>query len=599
MAARGDARLRQGDPCARSGRRRHQRVLRLQRQPPRTGRARRLPLRADRKRGGGPVDHRRPASAARRRAWPRRGRVGWPDRALRTRRRPREPRLLRVPPPAADVNLLPQPRSISVPDSGGMRPWQEPSQRIDGSLPPEAYRLRVEPEVVALDAADDAGAFYGRATLGQLRREHDGDLPVCEIEDWPDLPVRGVMLDASRDKVPTIATLEALIDRLASWKVNQVQIYMEHTFAYAGHHEVWADASPFTAEDVRHLDAFCRERHVELVPNQNCLGHMGRWLKHDRYRDLAMFPDGWTERGRWRAPTTIDPAKPGSLALVRELLAELLPNFSSRRVHVGLDEPFEMPPERLDDYGTWVATVRGLRELDGRAMLMWGDILAGKPQLIEALPDDVTVCEWGYEDWHPFDARTRQLADAGRPFWVCPGTSSWLTILGRATNMKGNCVVAAEAGRARGASGFLNTDWGDMGHLQYLPVSEPGFAYGAAVSWCLDANHDLDLGAALDVHCFGDASGELGATLLALGDAYLGVAPKIWNMSVLTMHLYWPQLQLGRTFSDGLTVEDLGRVEAGLAACVERLGRAAPARSDGALVLDELRAGAALVSLMC
>jgi hypothetical protein len=232
-------------------------------------------------------------------------------------------------------------------------------------------------------------------------------------------------------------------------------------------------------------------------------------------------------------------------------------------------------------------------------MLMWGDILAGKPQLIEALPDDVTVCEWGYEDWHPFDARTRQLADAGRPFWVCPGTSSWLTILGRTTNMKGNCVVAAEAARAHGASGFLNTDWGDMGHLQYMPVSEPGFAYGAAVSWCLDANRDLDLGAALDVHCFGDARGELGATLLALGDAYLGVAPKIWNMSVLTMHLYWPQLQLGRTFSEGLTVEDLGSVEAGLAACVERLGRATPARSDGALVLDELRAGAALVSLMC
>ena len=72
---------------------------------------------------------------------------------------------------------------------------------------------------------------------------------------------------------------------------------------------------------------------------------------------------------------------------------------------------------------------------------MWGDILADKPELIGALPDGVTVCEWGYEDWHPFDARTRELADAGRPFWVCPGTSSWLTILGRTTNMIGNSVA--------------------------------------------------------------------------------------------------------------------------------------------------------------
>jgi hypothetical protein len=165
--------------------------------------------------------------------------------------------------------------------------------------------------------------------------------------------------------------------------------------------------------------------------------------------------------------------------------------------------------------------------------------------------------------------------------------------------MKGNCVAAAESARTHGASGFLNTDWGDMGHLQYLPVSEPGFAYGAAVSWCLDANRDIDLAAALDVHCFQDSSGELGAALVALGDAYLGVVPKIWNMSVLVMHLYWPQLQLGRTFSDGLTVDDLVRVDAGLAECVDRLSRAKPDREDGVLVVDELRGGAALVSLLC
>jgi len=288
------------------------------------------------------------------------------------------------------MNLLPQPRSVSL--TGGRAPWREPDVRTGPGLSPEGYRLLVTPETVELTAADDAGAFYGKATLTQLQRDtSDGELPCCTIEDWPDLGVRGVMLDVSRDKVPTMQTLEDLIDRLASWKVNQVQLYMEHTFAYSGHQEVWADASPFTAAEIRHLDAFCRERHVELVPNQNCLGHMGRWLKHDRYRRLALFPDGWTERGRWRAPTTIDPAKPGSLALVRELLAELLPNFTSRRVHVGLDEPFEMPAERLGEYGDWITTMRRIPELDGREMLIWGDILADKPELVGSLPDDVTV----------------------------------------------------------------------------------------------------------------------------------------------------------------------------------------------------------------
>jgi hexosaminidase len=477
--------------------------------------------------------------------------------------------------------------------------WQPPATGTDPSLPPEGYRLRIGAGSVQLTAADEAGLFYGRATLAQLRRLHDGDLPVGQIEDWPDNAVRGVMLDISRDKVPTRATLESLIERLASWKINQVQLYTEHTFAYRDHEEVWADASPLTAAEVRGLDRFCRERHVELLPNQNCLGHMGRWLKHERYRQLAIAPDGWTQRGRWRAPTTLDPAKAESLVLVRALLDELLENFTSSRVHVGLDEPWELPPERFDEYADWIATLRDLPELEGRDMLVWGDVLAQRPDLLGRLPDGVTVCEWGYEDWHPFAERSAAIARAGRPLWVCPGTSSWLTVLGRVTNMKANCAAAAAAALDHGAAGHLTTDWGDMGHLQYLPVSDPGFAYAAATSWCLESNRAIDLVAALDVHCFDDPARELAAALLALGDAYRGVGASVPNMSVLVMHLYWPQLQLGRSFNAGMTADDLLDVEAGLEDAVAAVARARPRREDGALVVEELTSAAALVALLC
>lgn len=71
------------------------------------------------------------------------------------------------------------------------------------------------------------------------------------------------MLDISRNKVPKMKTLYRLLDRLAEWKINQFQLYMEHTFAYSDHREVWADASPMTAEEIRDLDAYCRERFIE------------------------------------------------------------------------------------------------------------------------------------------------------------------------------------------------------------------------------------------------------------------------------------------------------------------------------------------------
>jgi hexosaminidase len=57
-------------------------------------------------------------------------------------------------------------------------------------------------------------------------------------------------LIVSRDKVPTMDTLYDLIDQLSDWKVNQIQLYIEHTFAYRGHETVWKDASPFTGNAV-------------------------------------------------------------------------------------------------------------------------------------------------------------------------------------------------------------------------------------------------------------------------------------------------------------------------------------------------------------
>jgi hexosaminidase len=407
------------------------------------------------------------------------------------------------------------------------------------------------------------------------------------------------MLDISRDKVPTMETLKALIDRLAGWKINQVQLYTEHTFAFRDHEEVWRDASPLTAEEVRDLDRYCRDRHVELVPNQNCLGHAERWLRHERYRDLALAPEGFVEFGEHRSPSTLDPRKPEALELVRAWLAELLPNFTSRRVNVGLDEPWELKAGQIDDYLSWVAQLRALPEVEGHELLMWGDILGARPELVGRIPDGVTICEWGYDADFDFAGRAAVLARAGRPFWVCPGTSSWLSILGRFTNMVGNCSAAVDAALEHGGAGFLNTDWGDKGHLQYLPISEPGLAYGAAVSWCVESNRDLDVGAALDMHCYEDDAGELGAALLRLGDSHRELTPQVGNVASSVLHLYFPQLQLGRGPLAGARAAEYEAIEAILAEVDGRLDLARPRRADGALVIAELRNSIALVQILC
>ena len=157
--------------------------------------------------------------------------------------------------------------------------------------------------------------------------------------------VRSDMLDVSRDKVPTMGTLKQLVDILARFDYNQFQLYTEHTFAYSAHKAVWEHASPLTREEIRELDLYCSMHGIELVPNQNCFGHMERWLTKPAYNHLAELPQGGAPLpwgGFKKDPTTLCPTDPASLEFVAGLLDELLPNFESRLVNIGCDETFDL-----------------------------------------------------------------------------------------------------------------------------------------------------------------------------------------------------------------------------------------------------------------
>ncbi|HEY79608.1 MAG TPA: glycoside hydrolase, partial [Caldilineae bacterium] len=90
---------------------------------------------------------------------------------------------------------------------------------------PQGYELSIDGGGVHIVASAPAGVFYGVQTLRQILLQSGAELPGLRITDWPDFPNRGVLLDISRDRVPTMETLYALIDLLASLKINQFQLY--------------------------------------------------------------------------------------------------------------------------------------------------------------------------------------------------------------------------------------------------------------------------------------------------------------------------------------------------------------------------------------
>ena len=468
------------------------------------------------------------------------------------------------------------------------------------AVPAQGYRLHIAAGGLRLVARDAAGAFYGVQTLIQMLRQSPASLPGCVIEDHPDFPVRGVMLDISRDKVPTMETLFGLVEMFAAWKINHLELYTEHTFAYRHHREVWAEASPMTGEEIMRLDAFCRDRHIDLVPNQNSFGHFERWLKLARYRPLAECPDGFDAPwGKSLPPTTLDPTNPGSLELLEEMFDELLPHFSSRKFNIGCDETWELGKGRAAPaveakgkprvYLEFLLKIQKLVAARGRAMHFWGDIALEHPEMIPEIPKDVVFLNWGYDADHPFEEQGAKIRAAGLTYYVCPGTSSWRSIAGETDNALANIRRAAAVGLKHGATGLLNTDWGDMGHLQYLPVSYLPFAAGAAHAWCHAAQREADLVPAVDRFAFRDAAGVMAGIARDLGGA--GAAVKNGPLFYALAQSF-KKAEVGKE----LTAEAANQAVERITGIAGRLGQARMARPDAALVVDEFLNAAAMLT---
>ena len=77
-------------------------------------------------------------------------------------------------------------------------------QRKSG-ISAQGYELLISEESVLIRYSKPAGAFYATRTLKQLARQCGRSLPAMEIQDEPDFPSRGIMLDIGRDKIPTMS----------------------------------------------------------------------------------------------------------------------------------------------------------------------------------------------------------------------------------------------------------------------------------------------------------------------------------------------------------------------------------------------------------
>jgi hexosaminidase len=410
----------------------------------------------------------------------------------------------------------------------------------------EGYKIKILTSGIEVSAAMDAGVYYGIQTLKDLAAIYGNRLPVCRIEDEPDFKRRGVSLDCSRGKVPKLKTLKELVVRLAHWKINELQLYIENVFTFKKHPDIGKGYSPFTPDEILDLQDFCKLHHVRLVGSLASFGHLEKILALPKYRHLSEMP-GY--RG-YPGGTTLCPTDPGSIKLISELYSEFVPLFEAENFNVCCDETRELgkgrSKKRADQIGTgrvyleFLLKIHRLCQKYGKRMNAWADIILKYPHLLKNLPKDIVLLNWEYEQNGKNIYRTKEIAGAKIPFMVCPGTSGWLTHGSRMPNSMNNVKNFAAQGRKFGAEGLLNTDWGDNGHRNFLGASLHGFAHGAAHSWNGKAVNDEKFTENFCYHVFGRKDTRLAQIIKTLGSTYITCGTNVPNKSWLYFALVEP-----------------------------------------------------------
>ena len=262
----------------------------------------------------------------------------------------------------------------------------------------EAYRLTIDKSGIHIEAVTEQGLWNARQTLRQLgwnnlseisplaslgRNDKEttvissgaeggdatvissgagggvekseggrGRIPCCRIVDWPSFRVRGWMMDVGRTCI-SLEELKREVEIFSQFKVNVFHLHLTENEAWrlesrrypqlnAAESMLRQPGKFYTQEEMRELDAFCRERGVTLVPEIDMPGHSRAF---ERAFGFGM-------------------QTPAGKAVLKELIAEACAVFSGPYFHIGTDEVGFTDPDFVPEMVAWVRA-------QGKKVISW------------------------------------------------------------------------------------------------------------------------------------------------------------------------------------------------------------------------------------
>ncbi len=289
----------------------------------------------------------------------------------------------------------------------------------------------------------------------------------------------GVMLDVTRNAVMSIPAFKQYLVYLKKMGYNCVYFYNEDCYEIPEEPYFGYMRGRYSIAEMKELDAFADSLGIEIIPCIQTLAHLrsfSRWKQANFEVDDTMMVDD-----------------PRTYELVERMIKTMSECFRTRRMHIGMDEAFELGRgKHLSKYGfenfqsmmkRHLEKVNAIVEKYGCRAIVWSDMFvktwAGKYLAIgdeetvrtvpqdakDSVPENVELVYWDYYSLkHEHYLKNLQMhVQFNNEIWFAGGVWCWRSLAPANQFSIDTMVPAIEACRKMKIKHVVMTMWGDNG----------------------------------------------------------------------------------------------------------------------------------------
>jgi len=304
----------------------------------------------------------------------------------------------------------------------------------------------------------------------------------------------GIMLDCSRHAVMTVPYLKRWMRRLALMGYNLLMLYTEDTYQIPGEPYFGYMRGGYSGEEIEEIDAYARRLGIDVVACIQTLGHLDQILKWPRYQEVM------------DTTQVLLIGEEKTYELISKMIGFWSKHLTSRRIHVGMDEAFDMTRGRYLDKNGWqppfdvfnshLARVESLCVAHGVRPMIWSDMYfkMGSPkheyydrdsvipdEVKAKVPKSVDLVYWDYcsTDEAFYSEWIKRHRDLGGEPIMASGIWTWARFWYDHTKTVAAVDPCVNACRKAGLREILFTLWGDGTSYCEFDSAFPGIAYAA------------------------------------------------------------------------------------------------------------------------